>query len=584
MRHGTTSRGARVAALVSVLLVCGAAAASRPGHAPRPTHSPTAERGAAATRRLAASGVSEGVVSTGADAWHRAGYTGKGVTVAVIDSGFKGWTSVPGASLAYTQCGDAELNGSDHGAAVAQIVDQMAPDASILLYCVGDETQLANAVSAAVGRTPRVDIIVESLSWFNGSRGDGQNPSSASPEGVAATARAAGILWVNSAGNFAQRHWSGSFVDNDHNGWNEFIGTDEGNTVAIPGHGSACFDLKWDSWPPAQPQDFDLYLFRQVGSSFVDRVTGTSGSLARSINRQTASQLPVEELCWTNPAGDRAYVFAAIDRVGTTATPRFDLFITADDLQYQTAAGSVAEPATSPSVLAVGAACWQDNKLEPYSSQGPTIDGRVKPDLVGPDSVSSPFSDFGNFSGSCQTSGFRGSSAAAPHVAGAAALVLSRYPSWTPAQVQSYLEQNALDLGPKGKDNSSGSGMLRLPGFPPPPPPAPPPPPPKLRIFLFDTLPAHSQAGAPFRARAVVTIGGSLLSSGRVSCSAEVGSRRLRARTAGFRDELARCGWDLPRSAGGKVLRGSLRVTYKRGTVSRAFSQRVKQSPHRTRG
>ena len=49
-----------------------------------------------------------------------------------------------------------------------------------------------------------------------------------------------------------------------------------------------------------------------------------------------------------------------------------------DALQYENAAGSVVEPATSPSALAVGAVAWWDNVLEPYSSVGPTIDGRVE--------------------------------------------------------------------------------------------------------------------------------------------------------------------------------------------------------------
>ena len=35
----------------------------------------------------------------------------------------------------------------------------------------------------------------------------------------------------------------------------------------------------------------------------------------------------------------------------------------------------------------MGALCWQTTQLEPYSSVGPTIDGRTKPDLVAPDSI-----------------------------------------------------------------------------------------------------------------------------------------------------------------------------------------------------
>ena len=85
---------------------------------------------------------------------------------------------------------------------------------------------------------------------------------------------------------------------------------------------------------------------------------------------------------------------------------------------------ALGDPATSPASLAVGALCWQSRQPEFYTSQGPTIDGRMKPDLVGHDSVSG--ATYGPFS-SCP-SGFAGTSAAAPEVAGAAALVQAGVP------------------------------------------------------------------------------------------------------------------------------------------------------------
>ena len=81
--------------------------------------------------------------------------------------------------------------------------------------------------------------------------------------------------------------------------------------------------------------------------------------------------------------------------------------------------------------------CWRDDGLESYSSQGPTIDNRMKPDLVGPDSVSS--SIYGYFT-ACGRSGFAGTSAATPHVAAAAALVKQANPSFGPDQIATYLE------------------------------------------------------------------------------------------------------------------------------------------------
>jgi len=62
--------------------------------------------------------------------------------------------------------------------------------------------------------------------------------------------------------------------------------------------------------------------------------------------------------------------------------------------------------------------------------------------------------------------GFAGTSAAAPHVAGAVVLVKQAYPSYTPDQLQQFLEGNADDLGAAGKDNVYGAGVVRLPSPP----------------------------------------------------------------------------------------------------------------------
>jgi subtilisin family serine protease len=124
----------------------------------------------------------------------------------------------------------------------------------------------------------------------------------------------------------------------------------------------------------------------------------------------------------------------------------------------------VTEPGSSPNAFAVAAICWQNDRRESYGSQGPTIDGRIKPDIAGQSVVSS--GTYGAFV-SCPANadgvgGFNGTSAAAPHVGGAAALVKGANPTFTPNQIQAFLEGRSTDLGTAGKDNLFGVGKLLL--------------------------------------------------------------------------------------------------------------------------
>ncbi|MCU1589152.1 MAG: peptidase [Frankiales bacterium] len=55
-----------------------------------------------------------------------------------------------------------------------------------------------------------------------------------------------------------------------------------------------------------------------------------------------------------------------------------------------------------------------------------------------------------------------GTSLSAPLVSGAAALLLSRHPDWTPDQVQARLMATARDLGARGRDDRYGAGRLDI--------------------------------------------------------------------------------------------------------------------------
>ena len=134
-----------------------------------------------------------------------------------------------------------------------------------------------------------------------------------------------------------------------------------------------------------------------------------------------------------------------------------------DFLQYNVESSSLTIPADAVGVMAVGATYWTDDSLEPFSSQGPTNDGRIKPDVTAPDGVSG--SIYGLSTGNHDVDfangvSFFGTSSSAPHTAGAAALLLSSFPSLTDTGLRTFLESTAKDLNATGKDNLTGSGRI----------------------------------------------------------------------------------------------------------------------------
>jgi hypothetical protein len=397
----------------------------------------------------------EEVAALGANTWAGAGLNGAGVKVAVVDFGFTGYAAAQAAGelpaggqlVVGDFCeGNANAAGREHGTATAQIVHEVAPGAQLYLLCVSSLTQLGNAVTYAYGQG--VTILSESASWYNYERGDGTG-GPGTPHGIATDARNHGILWSESSGNRQQTHWSGVFNDSDGDDAHNFTAGDEGLTVTIPADYGYCAYLKWDRWPTTD-QDFDLYL--------VQSSTGTL--VAASINDQTGTQTPTEAICYTNSTGSTQNFNYQIHRFNGTSNPVFDLFgHNAPSFEYKTPAGSVTEPATSPNVMGVGAVCWQNNALETYSSLGPTIDGRVKPDVVAQDSVSGAV--YGNFT-TCGSSGFAGTSASAPAAAGAAALIKQAFPTYGPAEIRDVIVRRAVDQGAPSFDNSFGAGRVLL--------------------------------------------------------------------------------------------------------------------------
>jgi subtilisin family serine protease len=388
---------------------------------------------------------SEGVDLTSASSYHGSGYTGSGINVAVMDVGFALLNdainnyelpnNVVTIDCTGSSCISANFSSEteEHGTAVAEIVHDMAPEANLYLIKVDDTLDLWDAKEYAISHG--IDIINSSLVALNTNFYDGECYYN-NPVCTANDAYDHGILWVNAAGNQAARHYEATFNPDSSDCHDENIEISANANDIIEVY------LTWDAWPSTN-QDYNLYLYN---SSFVE--------IASSENSQTGTQEPAEMISYTVPSTGLYYL--SICQYSATSNHGLELYSLYHHLTPSVASSSLLSPADADGAMAVGAidySNWTTGPQETFSSRGPTNDGRIKPDICGPDYVS-------NYTYAPLV--FGGTSAATPHVSGAAALILDRYPTYTVSQLWECLTATAIDMGSSGKDNIYGHGRLNV--------------------------------------------------------------------------------------------------------------------------
>ena len=403
--------------------------------------------------------VGPGVSIHGADVWQQAGLKGEGVRIGVLDVGYLGFQELMGVevpsegnvhALCFNELGSpteelrhCEID-SVHGTAVVETLYDIAPNATYYIANLTTPGDMRKAVEWMASHD--VDVINMSAGWSWSGPGDGTSPLENSPLNTADYAAENGILWVNAAGNEAESNWIGAFNDPDGNDVHNFEGEDECNEVFLNAEETLIAQLRWDDvWLRARFLDLDLLLVHKE----------TSQVVARSDNYQWRYPRPFELFLFEAEVKGE-YCLEVSKFYGDDPAWIQVMAFTGQYLDYYVEGYEITDPAgsASPAMLAVGATRWTNtDEIEFFSSRGPTLDGRIKPDIVGVDGTMSV-----TYEGS-----FYGTSQASPHVAGLAALVAQNFPDMGAVDVAEYLERNALDRGEPGEDNTWGHGIAALP-------------------------------------------------------------------------------------------------------------------------
>ncbi len=438
---------------------------------------------------------SQGYVSHAANKVVAMGITGAGVTVGVMSD-----SASPARVAALIASGDLPADvivvpgqsggsGSDEGAAMMEIVHDMAPGAK-LVFATADPSQAQMAANIHTLRfTYHCDIIVDDVTYF---------AEGAFQDGTIAKAvndvTADGALYFSSSANSGNISsgtsgtWEGDFVNGG--AVSGVLGTagEAGFFHAFSGQpydlltsvGDGIISLKWSDPLAGAANDYDLFALNSTGST----VKGFSAA------SQSGTQDPFEIMGGSNCGTPSAsgYCASAGDRIvvvlfhGVARALRVDT--NRGTLGFSTA-GSTFGHNAGLNTISMAATYWNSaktgtkpftgfaNPIEFFSSDGPrkifyepdgtpitsgnflfgTNGGTTlqKPDATAADGVYTKTPGF---------LPFFGTSAAAPHAAGVAALVKSARPDLTSAQIKQILLTTTLDTMAPGIDKDSGYGIL----------------------------------------------------------------------------------------------------------------------------
>jgi hypothetical protein len=425
-----------------------------------------------------------------------AGVDGSGVRVGLTSDSVKGLSSAVASgdlpvNVDVTTCNiegnDPTSFGSGEGTAMLEIVHDLAPGATLVFgnWGFGTGLDFNAAIDCLAANT---DVVVDDVGFFNAGSYDGTSfvSQNTSDELNRATNRIR--LYATSAGNQATTHYQEAFNDTGVNlvisgityRMHRFIqtagtsnaglsistcsGVPCANPLVLASGATVTVLLQWNDSFAGSSNDYDVFLYDRTTSSFV----------AGSTDNQNGTQEPAEGFAFTNPHAKGTFDILIGRFSGVART--FDMFVLCNGcdtlangakLNFNTVGSSVPNQSDSGggvfSVGAINAGDPNNDDIAFYSSRGPTNDSRTKPDVTAIDGVSiTGAAGFPN--------PFFGTSAAAPHLAGVAALLLDKAPALLAGELgdnpagdrttlRNAILSSARDRGVAGVDNTFGSGL-----------------------------------------------------------------------------------------------------------------------------
>lgn len=360
---------------------------------------------------------------------------------------------------------------SDEGRAMLQIVHDVAPGAE-LAFRTGflGAVDMANGIRAL--EQAGCDVIVDDISYIS---------EPCFRDGVIAQAvdevKALGVTYFSAAGNFGTRSWEGVFspapapsgvIGDAHNFADGYGGTDILQNITLY-EGEYTIVFQWDDGTPGNVtnSDFDIYLANEDGNTLF------------GFNRMNIGGAPLEVLPFV-VAIDSVQSNIVIIRESGSGSAALKYIVYRgqvkineyDDLDASTLCGQ----ANAAGAIAVGAVLYENTPeylgvpptVASFSSRGGTlVNGvdRQKPEICAPNGVNTSV-DLGGFDYDGDAfPNFFGTSAAAPHAAGVAALLIDARDKYygdilSPDGVKGILQNTALDMHSPGYDVLSGAGFI----------------------------------------------------------------------------------------------------------------------------